>query len=1655
MTTELDKRLADLSPAKLELLRARLAKTEVKATPRPRVPAEPPPITADLEKRGEPFPLTEIQEAYWAGRSGLFDLGTGGANSYMEYELISAGGAFVDRLEWAFQEFIDRHDMMRAVVLPDGRQQVLAEVAPFQITRVDLRGQSAEGVEAALRRTRDRLCWEPAPVDRWPLFEVVAQFLDGDRLRLHLRFDALLKDGRARSILLEELPQLFTNPETALPAAEVNYRDWAVARPDFEKSEAFLASRDYWLKRFEDVPPPPEIPLAVDLGPRTPSRFQLHSVELLPAVTWQRLKERAAGMGLTPSSAVMAAYIETLAAWSESPRFTLGLIGSYRPAVHPAIESVFGNFNTTYLFPVRERAGTFAERTRALQDQITEDLEYRHFTGLQLIRELNNRAGGTSRALAPVCFNSVVRNSRSEPEVRDEAWTAEAVGPESTAATEDLAESVAQAAVNPAGAATHAGAPDLAEADLEREMGVADAETAELAGPPPPAVPAAQSILARGMVEMEGSVNVPQILILPTLLEDNDGRLVCKWQVVEEAFPPGLLDAFLAGYVRLLEQLAASEVAWSQTGFDLAPEAPAPEGETVPAETENAGLAALLSAARPDGLALIAGDKVLTYGELAAAADRLAAALQALGAGPGTPVAAVLPAGRDQAVGYLAALRAGAPLLALDPALPPGDLQRVCRHCGVAAALTTAALDTRDGWPDGLHRLRVDQPAAEGGARREVSGPGTLLLADFEDGGDLRVSEIDGDTFAAVCREMANRMNLAPGDRLLSLAAPGTGLALFELLAPLLAGAAVVRPEPGAERSPAHWTDLLARQRVTVWCSPSGLAERLAAHLEMRSGGPQLALRLALLGGDPLDVIPLGLPARLRALVPGIEVLAGGGFPEGSVWSAAGPAGELDGAAARFPWGQPLGGQELHVLDAELRRRPDWVPGELFLGGAGLARGYFRDEAATACAFVTVPAGARLFRTGILARRLPDGAVEPLGRPGEHRVEANGRRIEPRRVEAALERHPAVRAAAVLPRQDGDGRIRLSAFVAAPEEILPEIAEEAARRLPDHLIPEPLAAVTEMPLTPSGRIDRAALEARVDPVPKPAPRPPRTALESEIANLWRDILGAAPESVTDNFFELGGNSFLATRLMAALGQRFRDLPRALPAFLENPTVEHLARLVEKARAEQARERSKLSLFQQMKLWRSERKRLDAAWEANMAPGGMRAFVILWIGQLVSGFGTGLGAFSLGVWTFDQNFSATQYAMVGLAAMLTGMLMTPVAGSVADRFDRRKVILFGDSCAACMTLLMALLLYLHQLKVWHVYPIAMLMTGFSALQGPALAVSISALVPRRQLVRASAMSQLIGTVTGMATPLLAGALVPKIGYHGVILIDFCTFLVGAATLLSIRFPASAQPVRQPGEKRSVLGDLAFGWSYLRLRPGLLSLLVLFALTNFSAGIVQSLLLPLIRSFASTAELGTVQSSAAFGALLGSVALSVWGGPPPGWRVWGIFVCMIVQGSLLFLGGVQPSVPLVACALFLAMLTGPIVGGSSQAIWMTKIGLDVQGRIFGIRGLIGSSTIPLAYLLAGPLADRVFGPLLMPGGALAGSVGSVIGVGQGRGIGLLFVVLGLFINLVVVLSFLNPRLRKVEEELPDVVRTLGGGGGAPPSAPAAAGAEGRAA
>lgn len=443
--------------------------------------------------------------------------------------------------------------------------------------------------------------------------------------------------------------------------------------------------------------------------------------------------------------------------------------------------------------------------------------------------------------------------------------------------------------------------------------------------------------------------------------------------------------------------------------------------------------------------------------------------------------------------------------------------------------------------------------------------------------------------------------------------------------------------------------------------------------------------------------------------------------------------------------------------------------------------------------------------------------------------------------------------------------------------------------------------------------------------------------------------------------------------------------------------------------------------------------------------GMRIYLTLWVGNFVSGLGTGLGSFALCVWIYDQTKSATQFSTMMFLAAITGLIAMPIGGSIADRLDRRKVLIWANVGMGIMTLLIASALYTHTLRVWHSYVIAVVMNFIGNCSGPSFMAIVPLLVSRQQLTRMAGLMTVTGSVTGLAVPFVAGTLVQKIGFHNVVFIDFFTFLFAIGTLLIVRIPKP--PVTLTGsERRSVIGDFIFGWKYLHARPGLFNLLMMFGLTNLSAGVVQVLLGPLILSFASPMELGSVNSASAAGVILGSIALSVWGGPKR--RVWGIFFGLIIQACLLFLGGLKPNVPLVAFALCIATFTAPIINGCNAAIWSSKLAHDVQGRVLAARSVFGMIISPIAFLLAGPLSDRVFRPLLLPGGPLADSVGRIIGVGPGRGTGLLFITLGIFMIVVVCGAFLNPRLRNVESELPDVVRPTLGGDDQGPAAPATA-------
>jgi DHA3 family macrolide efflux protein-like MFS transporter len=429
----------------------------------------------------------------------------------------------------------------------------------------------------------------------------------------------------------------------------------------------------------------------------------------------------------------------------------------------------------------------------------------------------------------------------------------------------------------------------------------------------------------------------------------------------------------------------------------------------------------------------------------------------------------------------------------------------------------------------------------------------------------------------------------------------------------------------------------------------------------------------------------------------------------------------------------------------------------------------------------------------------------------------------------------------------------------------------------------------------------------------------------------------------------------------------------------------------------------------------------------MLPAGMRTFLVIWFGQLISTLGSGLTGFALSVYIFQETGSASQLGGAMLATVLPSLLASPLAGALVDRWDRRGVMIGSDTGAALSTLAIWALLSAGHLQVWHIYVANVLSSILGSFQQPAYTASITLLVPKNHLGRASGLGQLSEALSRIVAPALAGLLVVTIQVQGVILIDVLTFLFATLTLLAVRIPRPEATAEGHLGRGSLLRESVYGWYYIKARPGLLGMMILFASVNLAFGFQNVLFAPLILSFTSPAVMGGILSAGGIGLLVGSLLMSTWGGTKR--KIHGLMGSLFLLGLFAGLTGLRPDPVLIGAANVCLFSLTPIVNGSVQAIWQVKVAPDVQGRVFATRRLIALVALPISYLAAGPLADQVFEPLMAEGGAWAQVLGRVIGTGPGRGIGLMFVAVGCLVAVLAVLGILSPRIRNGEEELPD--------------------------
>lgn len=432
---------------------------------------------------------------------------------------------------------------------------------------------------------------------------------------------------------------------------------------------------------------------------------------------------------------------------------------------------------------------------------------------------------------------------------------------------------------------------------------------------------------------------------------------------------------------------------------------------------------------------------------------------------------------------------------------------------------------------------------------------------------------------------------------------------------------------------------------------------------------------------------------------------------------------------------------------------------------------------------------------------------------------------------------------------------------------------------------------------------------------------------------------------------------------------------------------------------------------------------------NLNLRGMRAFQVVWVGQLVSLLGTSMTGFALPIWIFGKTERVQEMAIIGLCFMLPLLIVSPFAGAIVDRSNRKLMMMVSDFAAGLMTIVVWLLVVSGRLEIWHLYITAAISGTFQTFQWPAYSAAISMMLPKEQYGRAHGLLSLAEAGSGIFAPVLAGALLGFVGLQGILLIDVVSFIFAILTLSLVHIPQPAQTEAGRAGQGSIWKESVYGFHYILQRPSLLGLQIVFLLCNFIFNLSTTTFAAMILARSEQNELifGSVQSVGAVGGIVGAAMMSAWGGPKR--RVHGVLAGWAFSGFSAVLLGLGRGLYLWAIAIFLGAFIGPIINGSNQAIWQAKVAPDVQGRVFSIRRLIAWGVSPLATLLAIPLADSWLGPAMLEGGSLAGTFGWLVGVGPGAGMSLLYVFSGLLLTMVGLGAYLFSVVRLAEDLLPD--------------------------
>ncbi|CAF4175554.1 unnamed protein product, partial [Adineta steineri] len=903
-------------------------------------------LVADELTRYEPFPVTDIQQAYLVGREGVFELGHVSAFAYREYDFSSTFD--IECFEQALNYLIQRHEVLRLIFPSHTEQKILKTVPYYTISILNL--DDVQFSQKHLIERREQLSHQTRPADQWPLFDFqITRFIsdDGCNIRLHFGFDALILDFWSTNLVLHELNQLYCNLHDILVELKLSYRDYILAEQQWKHTTIYSNDRQYWINRLKSFPLGPNLPLQC-----LPNEIHVQrhcNVEtVLDQSLWQKLRERITDHRLTPAGFLASIYALVLGKWSENKHFALNLPVFNRLPIHPQVNQIAGDFTSVIPLEINlEKVITYYEFLSTVQKQLWNDLEHISYDGVSFMRDLM-QVHQTREILLPYVFTCGV----------------------------DV--------------------EDIREKNVEHNIFF-------------------------DQVPVYWISQTPQVFIDHVVVEI-DGCLSINWTYVDNLFRKEMLSHIQDTFVDLLVKLASFDDIWRNSIFVSLPskqqERRLDYNKTQwKSNVKDKLLHSLVikqAELTPNELAIVSSQVNLTYGQLMSRVYSLAYHLQQQHEiNSNQPIAILMTKGWEQVVACLAILVLGGAYLPLDVDSPYDRICSIIEETNVAILLTQS--HCRHVFPH-LTTIPVDTCTTDDNyptpfpIKQQSSTDLAYVIYTSGSTGKPKGVMISHQAVVNTILDMNSRLEISANDRIFALSHLNFDLSVYDIFGMLIDGGTIVIPNHEDYKNPQHWYDMIIKHHVTIWNSVPMLMQMFVEHLKHTNNQNQL--RHILLSGD---WIPLSLPESIQTtLGEQVTITSLGGATEASIWSIAYTLPkEIPQEWKSIPYGIPLRNQQYYVYDIHLDDCPEWVIGELYIGGGGLANGYWNDQEKTQSSFIIHPlTNKRLYRTGDYGRFLPDGYIEFMGRK-DFQVKVHGHRIELGEIEHHLQQHPDIHQAIV------------------------------------------------------------------------------------------------------------------------------------------------------------------------------------------------------------------------------------------------------------------------------------------------------------------------------------------------------------------------------------------------------------------------------------------------------------------------------------------------------------------------------------------------------------------------------------------------------------------------------------------------------------------